>query len=112
MFVAIGANVCANLAFKHAMQSTISILEKRPLIILLANPWIWVGMLSAALLLGCYLYALRGIDISVAYPIVTGIAMIFLALFGAWLFSESLTILKIIGVGLVIFGIFLIMQQS
>ena len=112
LFVAIGANVIANLAFKFAMQSTSLSMERRSLIELLVNPWIWVGFLNAAILLGCYLYAIRGIEISIAYPTVTGIAMIGLAFFGAWLFAESLTLPKIIGIGLVIFGIFLITQDA
>ena len=112
LFVAIGANVFANLAFKFAMQSSALSMGKRSIMVLLANPWIWVGLLNATILLGCYLYAIRGIEISVAYPTVTAIAMIGLAFFGAWLFSESLTLPKIIGIGLVIFGIFLITQET
>ena len=94
------------------MQNADFSLEKRPIMALLSNPWIWAGLFSASVLLGCYLYAIRGIEISIAYPTVTGIAMLGLALLGAWLFAESLTLPKIIGVGLVIVGIFLITQKS
>ena len=78
---------------------------------LLLEPWMCVGVLCSGALLACYLYSLKGIDLSIAYPAVTGLAMLGIALSGVFT-GEGITTLKIGGIALVLAGISLLYQSA
>ena len=71
-----------------------------------------VGIASACVLLGCYLYALKGIDLSIAYPVVTGFAMLGIALAGALMFGEVISYTRIVAMMLIVAGILLLKQSA
>jgi len=112
LLVAIISNIIANLSFKKAVAATPIEEGAEGFIKLAADPWMWAGFLSAGLLLGCYLYALKGIDLSIAYPVVTGFAMVGIALSGALFFGESLSLAKIFAMTLIIAGVFILKFSS
>ena len=112
LIIAVIANILANVAFKKAVELTPSVKGASGFLSLLFQPWAWFGLCMATLLLGCYLYALRGIDLSVAYPVVTGLAMLGIALTGALFLSEALTGSKIIAIGLITVGVFMLKYGS
>ena len=111
LLIAVCANVAANVAFKTAMRDLPAPLNPGAFAALIAAPWMWAGMISAILLLACFLIALRGIDLSIAYPAVTGLATVGVVLAGYILFAESLSVLKIAGVGFVFLGIAMLAQS-
>jgi small multidrug resistance pump len=107
---AILANVAANLLLKHAMSARAlgqeaagSPLQNLPVLL--------GGLLAAGSLLVLYLIALRHLPVSVAYPIVTGLAMVGIALCSAPLFGEALNLTKILGIAGVVLSTVLILRS-
>ncbi len=108
LFVAVAANVFANVALKIGMREVDVSADWRTIPALIANPWLWVGGSLAGILLGSYLLAIKGIPLSIAYPVVTGLAMVGIAIASAWFLGESLGVSKLMGVCFVIFGVYLL----
>lgn len=48
---------------------------------------------------------LKKLDVSVVYPIWSGVGTLFIALIGVWWFGESMTWLKAASVGLIVIGV-------
>jgi len=111
LFVAAICNSVANVAFKKAIVRTPFDVGVDGVIQLLLEPWMWLGVLCAGSLLACYLYSLKGIDLSLAYPAVTGLAMLGIVLSGVFT-GEGITTLKIGGIALVLAGISLLYQSA
>jgi len=110
LVVAILANILANSLLKKAVLRT-TVTESGNLITgLIIQPYFWAGIVSAGILLGAYLLALRSIPLSICYTTVTALAMIGLILTGAVWFDESLSLMKIIGTILVATGLFVIVS--
>ena len=66
----------------------------------------FLGSAGAAYALGfaCYAVALQKLDISLAYPIMTGVAMIVVASLGMAFLGEVLTFKKILGMVFIVIG--------
>lgn len=105
LVVAVLSNVAANLLFKHAMQAFPSEPSFGTLLAFLFNPYLWLGGISCTLLLGCYLLAIRDLNLSVSYAFVTSLSLVGITLSAAVLFRESLSAPAMIGVALVVAGI-------
>lgn len=95
---AVAANVGANLLLKHAVglgqkpeSGGGSLLTQNP-------PVLAAGIILAGCLLVFYLLALRHLPVSIAYPVVTGTAMVGIAIFSTALFSEPLSLGKMVGI--------------
>lgn len=108
LLLAVGANILANTALKLAVRDVTTPIDARALLGLASAPWAWIGVASAAALLVLYLIAIRGIDLGIAYPAVTGLAMAGIVVAGCAVFSEPLGLQKVIGVGLVFAGVVLL----
>jgi len=107
LLLAVCANVFANIALKLAVLELSGPLDIRAL---LTAPWAWAGVIGCVLLLGGYLIAIRGVELSIAYPTVTGLAMVGIAIIGHVVFSEALGLQKLIGIGFVVAGVFILSQ--
>lgn len=59
----------------------------------------------------CYMYALRKIPVSVAFPSVS-LSYVLVALLGFWLYGEPITVSKLAGIALVCAGVFLITRAA
>lgn len=57
-----------------------------------------------------YSIALKTLDMSIAYPIMTGIAMVCVAVLGITVFNEPFTAQKMVGMLLVVAGSFALMR--
>jgi multidrug transporter EmrE-like cation transporter len=68
----------------------------------------WAFGFACVFLLTFYILALRTLDLSVAYAVVTSSALIGMVAASAWLLDEPATVIKITGCLLIIVGIFLI----
>jgi multidrug transporter EmrE-like cation transporter len=73
---------------------------------LLTRPWIIVGLASAFLASICWMLAMTKLPLSNAYPF-TAATFVLVVLGGAWLFSEPITLGKLLGVGLIVAGVML-----
>lgn len=71
---------------------------------LLLNPWIISGMAAAFLAMLCWLSAMTKFELSYAYPFMS-LAFVLVLILSAVLFHETVTVPKVLGVGLVVAGI-------
>ena len=107
--IAVVANVATNLLLKKAMTS---MSDEGSLVFQAATSvWLWGGIVAGLVLLGSYLMALRELDLSISYAVVTAAALIGVTLMSALLFNESLNLMKALGVALIIVGIAALSQS-
>lgn len=106
--IAVIANFVANLALKRAMQQAGSGSLADILFALLASIWFWSGIISAVVLLGAYLFAIRTVPLGVSYATVTALTIALLTTWGFLLGSDSFSVIKIVGVTAIIAGLVLI----
>jgi len=112
LFGAIICNIIANVAFKHAVTRTPLDEGITSILKLAADPWMWIGGVFCIFLLGCYLYALKGLDISVAYPAITGIALLGVVLSGTLFFDEAISLSRALGIISVVVGVLLLKESG
>ena len=103
LIMAVLANVAANAAFKLAMAGP-GVRRDAPMLNTLGNGWLWAGAAAALLLVASYLYCLRGVPVTLVYPIVTGTSMVGLAVVGAVWLREPVTWQTATGIALVAAG--------
>ncbi len=108
LVVAVLSNVAANLLFKHAMRAFPDELSFGAVLSFLFNPYLWLGGVSCTLLLGCYLLAIRDLNLSISYAFVTSLSLVGITLSAALLFRESLSTPAMIGVAMVVAGILIV----
>ena len=106
--IAIVANVCCNMMLKQAMAAAGGGAGMALARTVLLSPWFWGGAIAGFVLLISYLMAIRTLDISVSYSIVTSAALIGISISAMIFLGEAITLPKALGVGLVIAGIALI----
>ncbi len=70
------------------------------------NPWLAIGFATSVGSMGCWLFALRSIPLSLAYPW-TALTYVITPLGGALLFDEVITLKYAIGMILVVVGVVL-----
>lgn len=70
----------------------------------LANPWLWAALALYALAMLCWLFALRRLRLSQAYPW-TALVYVGTPLAGAYLFGETLTLRYFAGIACICIGI-------
>ncbi|MBB5209161.1 EamA family transporter [Chiayiivirga flava] len=74
---------------------------------LLLRPWIIVGLGAAFAAALCWMLAMTRLPLSHAYPF-TAASFVLVVFGGAWLFSEPVGTVKVLGVGLIVVGVLLI----
>lgn len=106
--LAVAANVATNVLLKKTMttidaQFGVGLLRQA-----LASPWLWASFAAGGTLLGSYVLALRTVDLSLSYALVTSAALVGITLASALVFGEALSLAKIAGVALIVSGIVLV----
>ncbi|WP_341913643.1 EamA family transporter [Ferrovibrio terrae] len=107
-YVALGVGVLLGVAGQILLKSGASgetLLQQ----FLAPQSIIGLGLYFAAAL--CYMYALRKIPVSIAFPSVS-LSYVLVALLGFWLYGEALTPSKLAGIALVCVGVFLITRTA
>lgn len=100
LFLKAGTNVVGTVSFGDA--NTLNTLMG-----IARVPWFWAGFACYGISLFTWIAALSRLPVSVAYPLVS-IGYVVNALAAWWLFGESLTMQKLIGVGFIIIGVILV----
>ncbi len=77
----------------------------RFLVAVLSNPWIVSGLASAFLAFFCWAGAVSKLPLSYAYPF-TSLSFVLVVFLSAALFGEALTAPRVIGLALVLLGLF------
>ena len=111
LIVCIAANIGANIAVKRAMDATALEASWEGVKAIVLQPWLWLGCSLAGVIFVSYLYAIRGVPLSSAYPIATSSATIGVALAGSLLFGETIGVRGAAGIGFVLIGLMLIASK-
>jgi uncharacterized membrane protein len=111
MLVTVVLTTYGNLVFKWrvddagAMPATAS--ERLSWFVkLLSSPWILSSFAAGGLAALAYLLALQRLELSRAYPVMS-LSFVLVLLFSAWLFGEAVTLPKVLGIMLILAGLFL-----
>jgi small multidrug resistance pump len=108
--VAVFANVVTNISFKLAVKNVSIGNDDHGIISFLTQPWTWIGICAAFVLLASYLLAIRDIGLGVSYAIVTSCALVLITITAAVVFQERLTFLVFLGLGLIVSGIIVLVS--
>lgn len=102
----------AQLSFKHGMNQVgelhpsfsaiAAILPK-----MFANPFIWLGVIGEFSALALYLSVISRAPLSLAYPILA-LGYLITAIEGRIFLGEQVTWLRVLGIGVIIFGVALV----
>lgn len=110
--IAVAANFTANLALKRAMVHSGAEGLAATLLSLLGSLAFWIGIGSAMVLLGAYLYAIRTVPLGISYAAVTALNIALLTVWGVLSGADSFSALKMTGVAVIILGFILIMVPA
>ena len=108
LFLAVAANVAANITFKHFIQTTDVGPTWSGVRTALAQPSLWLGIVLGVTLLACYVYSLKGIPMSVAYTTATTLSIAAIIAAGVFLYGEPFGARMALGVAAVMIGVSLI----
>lgn len=103
--IAASANVALNLCLKKGGQA---LNVSTPWTIaqsVLTSGWMWLGVLSAGLLLTAFVSAIRLYSLSLTYTAVTALAMVMLTAISVLLQQESINAARVAGLALIIAGL-------
>ena len=100
LFLKAGTNAVGTVSFGGAdtMQTLMQIARV---------PWFWAGFACYGISLFTWIATLSRAPVSVAYPLLS-IGYVVNALIAYWLFGESLTVQKIVGIGFIVIGVVLL----
>ncbi|GGI54791.1 SMR family transporter [Oxalicibacterium solurbis] len=79
--------------------------------LVLTNPLIWGGMLCFGASAGLWLLVLGRLEVSMAYPLVS-LGVVLTTLAGIFLLGETLSVAKVLGVGLIVAGVLVLAVKS
>lgn len=79
---------------------------------ILLNPWIILGLGMFGISFFFMAAALSRTDLTLAYPLMSGIVYIILLLVGLLVFKENITLLRIAGMSFILLGITLLTIKS
>jgi len=100
LFLKAGTNVVGTVSFGGA--DTVQTLMQ-----IARVPWFWAGFACYGISLFTWIATLSRAPVSVAYPLLS-IGYVVNALMAYWLFGESLTVQKIVGIGFIVTGVVLL----
>lgn len=113
LFVAAALNATASLFLKiGADRGPVLGLSQGFSSFLSGNAYLIGGLALFALNVIFYIFALRALPLSVAYPIMIATSFIIVGALSSVLFSEDITFLKIAGYALILFGIALVVMST
>lgn len=101
----IAAHVAANLAFRGSMARLAGEPLPAALRLALADLGLWAGLALSGVVLASYLAAIRDLPAAVAYATVSGSAMLGLALGGAALYGDAISLQAALGMALILAGV-------
>ncbi|MHB1334234.1 MAG: SMR family transporter [Sulfuriferula sp.] len=77
---------------------------------LATEPHILGGLTCYVISVVVWIMALSRVDVSIAYPMIS-IGYVVTALAAWWLFGEALTVERMVGIGVIIIGVFLVTRS-
>ncbi len=108
LVVALVLNALANILIKAGMRNYTGGVSMEMVLYMMKNPFVIFGLLSFGGAFVGYSLVLSRMDLSVAYPIMTGAGFAIVAMVSALWFSEGFPLWKILGIVLIGIGIWLV----
>ena len=109
LLAAIVLNAGANVMIKAAMRKSPIILDQGSLLqaftLAVKNPYLITGVTLFGLALAAYSVVLSKINLSVAYPIMTGAGFLLVFLASGLWFKETITAVHLLGAALILAGV-------
>ncbi len=108
-------NAVAQLALKASVNDTgIINLDMQSLLSsagsLATNLWLWLGLICYAISVVVWILALSRVDVSIAYPMLS-IGYIVNAVAAWHLFDEPMNLGKVVGIGIIIVGVYILARS-
>ena len=108
-------NAIAQLALKASVSDTgIINLDMQSLLSsagsLATNLWLWLGLICYAISVVVWIPALSRVDVSIAYPMLS-VGYIVNAIAASHLFNEPMGLGKVIGIGIIILGVYILARS-
>jgi multidrug transporter EmrE-like cation transporter len=108
-------NAIAQLALKASVSDTgIINLDMQSLLSsagsLASNLWLWLGLICYAISVVVWILALSRVDVSIAYPMLS-VGYIVNAIAASQLFNEPMGIGKVIGIGIIMLGVYVLARS-
>lgn len=75
-----------------------------------SNPFLLGGILCAIMSMGAWIFVVSRTNLSVVFPVANALAFFCIAFLAQFLFGETMTGIRWIGIGLIALGIFLASQ--
>ena len=104
LFVCVLANVASNYALKSFATTMPTTLDRAALPALATNLWLWAGVAAAGTVFVTYIWAIRGVPLSIAYPLATGLSVIGVAICATTLLGETIDGWRLAGMALIVVG--------
>ncbi len=108
-------NALGSTVMKHAYGGDTSILSSgiiAGVFKILLNTWIIVGLGMFGVSFFFMAAALSRTDLTLAYPMMSGLVYIILIFVGFFIFKEKITVLRIMGIGTILLGITMLTMKS
>jgi small multidrug resistance pump len=108
----VGYGWCAAAALASALASLFIKFAHQSGTLGQARPLAWLAGAAGAYVLGfaAYALALRKLDVSLGYPVMVAITMVLVVGFGYVFLAEPLALRKLIGIGIISVGIFMLVR--
>jgi len=75
------------------------------------NPWVFFGLVMMVVSMGSHLLVLSRVDLSFAYPFI-GLTFVLITAWGYFMLGESVSMLRVAGVGCICLGVVLVAQSA
>lgn len=111
LLAAVIFNAGANIMLKAAMRNSPIVLDHGVLATFtqaIKNPHLIAGVMLFGLALAAYSIVLSRINLSIAYPIMTGSGFLLVFLFSALFFKENITAVHLMGSALILAGVYIL----
>ena len=105
IFVAVVANVIANIAIKKTSQQAPADYPVELLLQIISSAWFWLFGIASGVLVLSYIYAVRGVPLPIAYSAVSGLALLLITLVSRYLFHSTLGFFDYVGMALIFLGV-------
>lgn len=115
VLVGVLLNALAQLALKASVSSTGVIAlsaaaTSQAAMRLMSEPWLWIGLACYGVSVLVWILALSRVDVSIAYPMLS-IGYVVNAI-AAWaLFGEAMSISRMVGIGIIILGVYVLARS-
>jgi multidrug transporter EmrE-like cation transporter len=74
---------------------------------LMGEPYLWTGLTLYGISVVVWILALSRVDVSIAYPMLS-LGYVVNAFAAYWLFGEMLTPMRLVGIGIIIVGVYVL----